>query len=378
MLVSQGAASMTSIKMGEEDRMVKRILPNTLLLIVICYVALSAVMMIWLKPILMAFGGSEATIPYAEEYLRIVIPGHIFISLSWGLSNMIRAIGKPKLAMSTLVCGAVVNMLLDPIFIFWLDMGIKGAAIATVVSMAISTIWAAMFFMREGHEVSFKRSEYKIDSSAIAKILSIGMSPFLLQLCNSMVNIFMNTSLKMYGGDLAIGAFGIITSYTTLISTAVIGLANGMQPILGYNYGAKQMERVRETLKKGIICGSIISIAGWIGAELTPRAIAMCFNNNNNILIGIAANGLRWYCLMLGFVGFHVIVTNYFQSIGEARTAIALTMARQVVFLIPCILLLPLLNIAAMSQLNLLWLSQPVTTVLACIMAVIVLKKKHI
>lgn len=375
MLVSQGAASVTSIKMGENDETVRRILPNTLLLITICYIVVSAVMLYWLQPILMAFGGSDATIPYAEEYLRIVIPGHIFISLSWGLSNITRAAGKPNLAMGTLVFGAVLNIALDPIFIFVFDMGIEGAAIATVVSMFASTVMASFYFVKGSHAVSFQRAEYKVDASVISKILSIGMSPFLIQLCNSMVNIFMNTSLKRYGGDLAIGAFGIIASYTMLISTAVIGLAHGMQPILGYNYGAKQFSRVRETLRLGIVIGSMITVVGWIGAEIFPRAIAMCFNDKEEVLIGMAANGLRLYCLMLGLVGFHVVVTNYYQSICKARLSIALTLARQVVFLIPCILLMPLSSIGGMTELNMLWLSQPVTTLLSCLMAVVVLRK---
>jgi len=361
--------------MGEDDGAVRRILPNTLLLITICYILVSAVLLIWLRPILMAFGGSEATVPYAEEYLRIVIPGHIFISLSWGLSNIIRAAGKPNMAMGTLVFGALLNIVLDPIFIFVLDMGIRGAAIATVLAMMASTIWAGSYLVRGGHEVSFVRSEYRFDASVALKILSIGMSPFLLQLCNSMVNIFMNTSLKLYGGDLAIGAFGIIASYTTLVSTAVIGLAHGMQPILGYNYGAKQFERVRETLRLGIIYGSIITIVGWIGAEVFPRAIAMCFNDSDEILIGMAANGLRIYCLLLGLVGFHVVVTNYYQSIGKAGLSIALTLARQVVFLVPCILVLPLVSVGGMSELNMLWLAMPVTTMMSCVMAIVVLKR---
>lgn len=374
MLVGQGAAAVTSIKLGEDDKTMKRILPNTLLMIAICYAIVSSIMLCWLKPILTTFGGSEATIPYAEEYLRIVIPGHIAISLSWGLSNVIRAVGKPRLAMETLVFGALLNVALDPLFIFWLDMGIRGAAIATVISMSASAIWAMAFFLKKEHEVSLKSSEYMIDSGIIAKILSIGMSPFLLQLCNSMVNIFMNTSLKRYGGDLAIGAFGIISSYSTLVTVTVVGLAHGLQPIIGYNFGARQTARVNETLRKGIMIGSIISIVGWLGAELAPRAIALCFNNQNDILIGMAANGLRIYCLMLGLVGFHVIVTNYYQSIGRARISIALTLARQIVFLIPCIILLPMTNIFGLSKLNLLWFSQPVTTLLSCIMAGIVLK----
>jgi len=378
MLVSMGAASVTSIKLGEDDGSLHRILPNTLFLITLFYVATTVVMLLFLRPILMAFGGSEATVPYAIEYLRIVIPGHLFISLSWGLSNVIRAIGKPNIAMGTLVIGAVMNIILDPLFIFVLDMGIRGAAIATVISMALSTIWAIIFFFRTSTPLSFLKSEYKPDAGITARILSIGMSPFLLQLCNSMVNIMMNTSLQRYGGDLAIGAFGIITSYTTLITMAIAGLAHGMQPILGYNYGARQMDRVHETLRKGIVVGSTISIVGWLGAILVPRALAMCFNDSNAVLIGMTANGMRLYCIMLGLVGFHVVVTNFYQSIGKAHLSIALTLARQVVFLIPCILLLPMISIDGMSQLNLLWLAQPLATLLSCMMAVIVMKKTSI
>lgn len=364
MLVGMGAAAEASIRLGKEERTVRRVLPNMIYLATFNYLMVSIVCYTNLEWILQRFGGTEATIPYASEYLRIIIPGHILTSLSYGLANITRASGKPNRAMVTLVAGAVINTLLDPLFIFVLDLGIKGAAWATLLAMGISAAWAAAMLIKDNGDISFRNADWMPDLELTGKILSIGMAPFLLQICNSLVNVEMNTSLQRYGGDLAIGAFGIITSYTVLITMTIVGLAHGLQPIIGYNFGAGQHDRVWKTLRKGIVAATVISLVGWAVAMILPGTIARCFNRSNSILIGLTANGLRFYCIMLGLVGFHIIVTNFYQSIGRAQVSVILTMLRQVVFLIPFILIFPRMT-TTLTPLNALWLAQPAATLLA-------------
>lgn len=364
MLVGIGTASEASIRLGRADGSARKALPNMIYLAVFNYLLVTIVCYTNLEWILQKFGGTDATIPYASEYLRIIIPGHILTSLSYGLANLTRASGKPNLAMMTLVAGAAINILLDPLFIFVFGMGIKGAAIATLLSMGISSAWAAAILIRSKDETSFSKAIWTPDFEILGRIISIGMAPFLLQICNSLVNIEMNTSLQRYGGDLAIGAFGIITSYTALITMTIVGLANGLQPIIGYNYGAGQHGRVWETLRKGILAATVISLIGWAVAMLIPGAVARCFSSDDSIFIGLTANGLRFYCVMLGLVGFHIIVTNFYQSIGKAQTSVILTLLRQVVFLIPFILVFPRTT-GSLTPLNALWLTRPAATLLA-------------
>lgn len=372
MLVGTGAAALCSLMMGRRDPRLRRILPNAVLLAIVCYGIVTTVCMVFLEPILRLFGGSEVTIPYAVAYLRIIIPGHIFTSLSFALANIIRASGRPHLQMFILLFGALMNTLLDPLFIFVFRLGIQGAAYATLISMAAATVWGVVFFMRRGPEVSFMTAEYKLDPGLMLKILSVGLAPFILQISNSIVNMMMNRSLAIYGGDLSIGAFGIVSSFTTLTATTVVGLANGLQPIFGYNFGAGRADRVRTTLIKGIAIASCITVGCWAVAMLAPEWIAYAFNSSNPELHRITVNAIRYFCSMMGIVGFHIVVTNFYQSIGRAEISVMLSLTRQVIFLLPCILLLPKW-LTGMEPINALWLAQPVSTGLACIVAAVVL-----
>ena len=369
MLVSFGAASVTSLFLGSNDRRISLILPNTLFLSLLTYAIIASVCLIFLDPILTSFGGSPQTIPYAKSYLQIIIPGHLLTSLSFSLSNIIRAAGNPSKSMRILLFGAILNIFLDALFIFVFHLGICGAAYATVISMLVSTVWALTFFFNNTNPLSFSNSHYRLDFQLMIRILSIGLAPFLLQLCNSLVNVVMNTSLQLYGGDLAIGAFGIITSYISLIATIVVGLAQGLQPIFGFNHGAGLRDRVNQTLRLGIIIATIITLIGWLFAMLMPMQIARCFNSTDEILIRTTANGLRFYCLMLGLTGFHIVVTNYYQSIGRPHLSIILTFARQVLFLIPFMLALPSLLPPFLTPLNSLWLAQPASTICSTLLA---------
>lgn len=373
MLVGQGAAAEMSIRLGRRDHSESSVLSNMILLTFVNYLLVTVICYINLDRILELFGGSPNTIPYARQYLEIIIPGHFMTSLGFGLSNIIRSSGRPKIAMLTLVSGAALNILLDPFFIFVFDLGIRGAAIATVISMTLTTFLAL-------YEVSgmLKSCEVKPDFRILFRIVSIGMSPFLLQICNSLVNVEMNRCLGLYGGDLAIGAFGIITSFSTLITMMVVGVNHGLQPIIGFNYGAGLKHRVVETLRAGMIIGTVITTLGWLLAMFCPAYIAKCFNSNDVVLIGMTANGLRFYCLLLGFVGFHLVITNYYQSIGRSDISILLTLMRQVGFLIPFILILPVYlplipGLSGLTELNCLWLAQPASVLCSVLLALIFL-----
>ena len=382
MLVGHGAAARVSLLLGNGNKQdANAILPNTLFLSLFFYLIVSSLTFIFIEPILYAFGASEQTLPYAREYLQIIIPGHIFTSLSYAYTNIMRASGHPMIAMNTLIMGALLNVLLDPIFIFWFDLGIKGAAYATVISMLISCLWIMHYFFRKDNTLSFRKLTFNISQFSRQRlkdlrfsilnsqfsILSIGLSSFLLHTATSLVNVLMNHTLQNHGGDLAIGAFGIITSFTSLIVMAIVGMAQGMQPIVGYNYGAGLYDRVKTTLKYCISIASIITTLGCIIALIFPHYIARLFTIDSN-LVNITASGLSIYASTFFVVGFHIIVTNYFQSIGRAKISIFLSLSRQILLLIPFILLFP-----PIWGLTGAWMAQPVSNIISAAIAVIIL-----
>ena len=378
MLVGHGAAARVSLLLGNGDKQeANAILPNTLFLSLFFYLIVSSLTLIFLEPILYAFGASEQTLPYASEYLKIIIPGHIFTSLSYAYTNIMRASGHPMIAMNTLIMGALLNVLLDPIFIFWFNLGIKGAAYATVISMLISCLWIIHYFFRKDNTLSFRtqntnNSSFLISHSSLniklmLSILSIGLSSFLLHTATSLVNVLMNHTLQNHSGDLAIGAFGIITSFTSLIVMSIVGMAQGMQPIVGYNYGAGLYNRVKTTLKYCISIATIITTLGCICALIFPHYIARMFTVDTN-LINITASGLSIYASTFFVVGFHIIVTNYFQSIGRAGVSIFLSLSRQILLLIPFILLFP-----PIWGLTGAWMAQPISNIISAAIAIIIL-----
>ncbi len=382
MLVGHGAAARVSLLLGNgKKEEANTILPNTFALSLFFYLIVSSLTFIFLEPILYAFGASEQTLPYASEYLKIIIPGHIFTSLSYAYTNIMRASGHPMIAMNTLILGALLNILLDPIFIFWFNLGIKGAAYATVLSMLISCLWIMHYFFRKDNTLSFRKLTFNISQFSRQRlkdlrfsilnsqfsILSIGLSSFLLHTATSLVNVLMNHTLQNHGGDLAIGAFGIITSFTSLIVMSIVGMAQGMQPIIGYNYGAGLYDRVKTTLKYCISIATIITTLGCIIALIFPHYIARLFTIDTN-LVNITASGLSIYASTFFVVGFHIITTNYFQSIGRAGVSIFLSLSRQILLLIPFILLFP-----PIWGLTGAWMAQPVSNIISAAIAIVIL-----
>lgn len=294
----------------------------------------------FMDDILRQFGGSDKTIPYAREFLFYLLPGMALTNLCYSFNNMMRASGYPQKAMITMLIGAVMNVILDPIFIFWFKMGIKGAAIATVISMAVSTAFVMYHFIGKESSIRFHKHSFRLQGQIIRNIVSIGMSPFLINLTASAVAIFMNTSLLKYGGDTAIGAFGIINSYGMLIVMLIIGLCQGMQPIVGFNFGAGNLQRMQKALTLTATVATIITSLGFIGSTFFPHYLARAFTTDTH-LIDVSSVGLRITMMMFPIVGAQIVITNFFQSIGKASISIFLSLSRQVLFLIPAILLLP-------------------------------------
>lgn len=341
MLVGNGGAARISILLGKQDDPTARlILGNCLILVIIIASCYSLVNYIWMDDILRAYGATDVTLPYARDYLSAIIPFTIFNNLSFGFNNMMRASGFPRKAMYTMMISALANVILDPIFIFVFDMGIRGAAIATVISMGITVAWVMSHFTNKKHTIRFRREALHLNRRIIISILSIGMSPFLINLTAALVNVFMNRSLLKYGGDMAIGAFGIINSFAMMIVMLILGLCQGMQPIVGYNYGANQPVRVMQTYKMVVMIASAISLTGFLLSMFVPHILVRGFTGDAN-LIKISSHGMR--LVMAGFplIGFIIVTTNFFQSLGKAWKAIFLSLSRQVLFLIPMIWLLP-------------------------------------
>ncbi|MDR0953810.1 MAG: MATE family efflux transporter [Rikenellaceae bacterium] len=336
-LVGVGAATRISIVLGMQNvKWARNILGNALFLTFILSAVLIAPSMIWMEEILRLFGGSDQTIPYASSYLRIVIPGSVLTNLSFSFGGMMRAAGFPKKSMLVNIIGVVFNLILDPIFIFGLDMGIEGAAWATVISMAASAVFVMVHFADRRNEVHFERQGFRLKKRIIRNIVSIGMAPFLMNTAGSVVNIIMNHQLYRTGGDLAIGAFGIINSYAAFIVMTILGLCQGMQPIVGYNYGAKKLKRMKDTVILSLKVATAIMCVGFLAGEFLPRALVSVFTTDLT-LREMTIPGLRTVFMCFPLIGIQIVTTQFHQSIGMAKEAIFMSLSRQVIFLMPLI-----------------------------------------
>lgn len=368
MLVGAGAASRISINLGKKNKQTaEEILGTSLVLTILLNAVFMTLFYIFLEPILYAFGATEATFPYAYDYLRVVLVGNVFISLCFSFNNMMRASGYPKKAMYTMLIGAILNVVLDPIFIYVFDMGIRGVAIATVISMFIGMLFVMHHFTQKSSVIRLRRKNIRFNWKIVLAIISIGFSPFSMQIAASAVAVLMNTSLIKYGGDLAVGAFGIWNSFVMIIILLIIGLNQGTQPIVGYNYGAKNHERVKETLFYSIKVATIISSFGFIMGMFFPRQLASVFTTDKELL-DIAENGIRIAVLAFPVVGFQVVASNFFQSIGYALKAVIQSLSRQLLFFVPGLIVLP-----RFWGLNGVWAASPIADVLAALLSVYLL-----
>ncbi len=372
LLVGVGGASISSIRLGQQDvEGAIKVLGNVLLLGIINGFLLCLITLAFLDPILVTFGASEQTLPYAREFMQIILMGLPITYTMFGLNHIMRATGYPHKAMLSAVLTVGVNIILAPIFIFILQWGIRGAATATVLSQFSGMLWVLHHFRSSQSNVHFRPGIFRLRIPIIKSIFSIGLSPFLLNICACLVVVLINTGLMHHGGDMAIGAFGIINRILILFVMIVIGLTQGMQPIVGYNYGAKQMERVARTLKYGMIAGVLITTVDFLISEIAPGFIARMFTDDQD-LIDIAIHGLRICTLAFPIVGCQIVIGNFFQSIGRAKVSIFIAMTRQLLFLVPCLLILP--NFWGQNGI---WFSLPISDMLSFIISVYALVMFH-
>lgn len=341
MLLGVGGSAISSIRLGQKDLAgATEVLGTVLTLSLISSVLFGGFFLLFLDPVLVFFGASATTLPYAHDFMEIILWGTPISYTMICLNNVMRATGYPKKAMLSSMITVLANIIIAPIFIFKFHWGMRGAAMATIIAEFIGMVWVLHHFMDKRSYVHFEKGFHKIRKRVLINIFSIGMSPFLMNVCACVIVIIINKSLEDYGGDISIGAYGIINRMLTLFVMIMLGLSAGMQPIIGYNYGSNKLNRVKQTLKIGLIVGFTINAAGFILCELFPRTIASMFTNEQT-LIEIAAQGLRIAVMAYPLVACQIVITNFFQSIGKANVSIILSLSRQLLYLLPCLLLLP-------------------------------------
>jgi putative MATE family efflux protein len=372
MLFGVGTGVQVSISLGEKDReKAEKTLGNGFSLMLIVSVFITVLIYLIKDPLLHIFGATDETIGFAQDYLMIILPGIIFQVVGFSLNNVIRSEGNAKVAMYSMLISAGANIVLDAVFIFGFNMGVKGAALATVISMILMTVWVFMHFMKRRSVVflhfKYMRLEYKI----VKGIVLIGMAPFSMQLASSIVHALFNLQLVRFGNDVAVAANGIIMSVMSMIFMCVVAVNMATQPIIGFNFGARNFERVKTTLFSGIKIASYIAVGGFIILELFPGAIVKMFNNEDKELFEIGVRGIRIGLAMTSLVGFQVVVGNYFQSTGKAGLAILISLLRQVIVLTPLLIILP-----KFIGLDGVWLSMPVSGFISALVVTYFFRKE--
>lgn len=362
--VGIGAATCISVKLGQKDyKWAEKIFGNNVMLNLIIGIAFSIIALTFLTPILKFFGASDNTLPYAREYMVVILSGNVISHMFFGLNAVLRAASKPRQAMMATILTVVLNVFLAPIFIWVLNMGIQGAAWATVISQATALVWQCRLFSNPNEIIHFKHGIYRLDKAIVKNILGIGMSPFAMNVCACIVVIFINTGLAKYGGDLAVGAYGIANKVAFMFLMINMGLNQGMLPIAGYNYGAQQYDRLIRVLKYAAIAGTCITTTGFLIAHIWPYECARLFTTDTN-LIQISIRAIKINMLAFPIVGYQMVVTSFFQSIGKAKISMFLSLSRQMLFLLPLLIVLP-----HFFQVDGVWMSLPLADTTASLVA---------
>ena len=340
-LVGVGAATLVSMRLGQRDyETAQRILGNVVVLNLIIGISFGLLTLVFLDPILYFFGASDATIGYAREYMSVILWGNVVTHMYLGLNAVLRAAGHPRKAMYATILTVTINAILVPLFIFGFGWGIRGAAIATVLAQILALVWQFRIFSDRNELLHFRRGIYRLKGKIVRNVLAIGMSPFLMNLAACFIVILINKGLKEYGGDLNIGAYGIVNRLGFFFVMIVMGINQGMQPIAGYNYGARQFDRVDRVLKLTIIGATCVTTLGFLIGELAPRLAVSVFTDDPE-LVRLSAEGMRIVFFCFPIIGFQMVTTNFFQSIGMAGKAIFLSLSRQLLFLMPGLIFLP-------------------------------------
>ena len=372
-LVGVGASSLVAIKLGEKDyRSANDILANVIILNVILGAIIMVVGLFWLDPILYAFGASDATIVYAREYMEIILLGNILTHIYYGLNSMLRSVGHPRISMYATILAVSLNVVLDPIFIFVLDMGVRGAALATILSQLVSVIVELIIFLNPKEVIHFHRGIWRLKRDITMRALGIGTAPFLMHMAACFVVIVLNNQLLRYGGDMEIATFGMTNRFIFFFVMIVMGIQQGMQPIVGYNYGAQQYDRMLRAFKLAVYCATCVMSCLFLFGEIWPEGFIRLFTHDE-LLIAQSITPARIMLAVMFAIGFPMITGNFYTSIGMAPKAIFLSLTRQVLFLIPLIIGLPLLfQSLGIAPIWGVWWSWPISDSLSVIIAMIV------
>lgn len=367
-MVGVGASALLSMRLGQKDYdSANKIVGNVFLMILIISAIFTIPTLIFLKPILYFFGASEDTLPYAYDFMFIILSGTVITHLYFSFNALIRASGQPLKSMTATIMTVVVNVILNPLFIFGFGWGMRGSALATIISQVVVLVWQLHLFNRRDSFLKIQRQSLRFNSKIAFDSIAIGLSPFLMNAASSVIVIIINQGLLKYGGDMAVGAFGIVNRIAMLFVMIVIGLNQGMQPIAGYNYGARLYPRVTEVLKKSVIIATLIMSVGFLTAQLMPHQIVSMFTSDHE-LITHSERGLRIVFLFYPLIGFQMVVSTFFQSIGKPGKAIFLSLTRQVIFLIPFLFILP--HYYGISGV---WIAMPASDAISIVMSALLI-----
>ncbi len=372
--VGIGASTTISVKLGQKDyQTAEELLGNTVTLNLIVGFVFSIVCLVFLDPILRFFGASSQTLPYARSFMQVILAGNMVTHMYFGLNAVLRAASKPQQAMYATIFTVVMNIVLDVVFIRWWHWGIRGAALATVISQSMALIYQLKLFMNKHELLHLKRGIYRLKGNLVKNIIGIGISPFLMNVCAWVVVIFMNNQFVRYGGDWAIGSYGIANAIGTMFLMFIMGLNQGMQPIAGYNYGSQQTDRLQRVLNLALVSAVCIMTVGWLIAMIIPHYCARIFTDNET-LVNMSARAIRIDMFFFPFVGFQMVITNFFQCIGKVKISIFLSLSRQLLFLLPLLYVLPMFY-----DIDGVWYSLPssdlVASIIAGVMMVIFMRK---
>ena len=340
--VGVGASTCISVKLGQRDyQTAQHLLGNTVTLNLIVGFLFMLVSLLFLDPILRFFGASEVTLPYAREFMQVILLGNIITHMYFGMNAVLRAAGKPQYAMYAVLFTVICNVVLVIAFVWWFHWGIRGAALATVVSQSLALCWQMRLFSDQHELLHLKRGIFRLRADLVRNIISIGISPFLMQTTSCVIVIFMNNQFVRYGGDMAVGAYSIANSMVMVFFMFVMGVTQGMQPIVGYNFGAQKYDRMLRCLGLSIVVATTILLLGWAVSMLFPWQMARIFTTDP-VLLAMAARGIKLDMLLFFVVGSQAVITNFFQCIGKVRISIFLSLSRQLILLLPMAFVFPL------------------------------------
>lgn len=368
--VGVGASTCISVKLGQKDyQTAERVFGNAMMLNLTIGIAFSIVTLLFLNPILKFFGASDATLPYAREYMVTTLVGNVISHMFFGMNSILRAASKPRSAMMASIMTVILNAILSPIFIWPMHMGIRGAALATIIAQFCVLMWQLRIFCNPQCIVHFKRGIYRPVAHIFKNIIAIGMSPFAMNVCSCIVIIFINNALTHHGGDLAVGGFGICNKIVFIFVMINMGINQGMFPIAGYNYGAHNYDRLTTVLKYAMVIAFCITTLGWIIAQTLPHECARLFTTDET-LIKIAERAIHITMLVFPVVGIQMVCTGFFQSIGKAKVSMLLSLSRQLLFFLPMLIILP-----NFYQVDGVWMAQPISDIISVIVAVVMLTR---